>query len=517
MPRLTSFAICTPSGDLSATFAALLAASGAPGRLSGALQDDLLAVARSALAGAPADLVLLASTKGDADAHAAALVDGGESSGSPAALARFLAEHLGCPAVVVGAACASGPLAVMVGARRLLAGAAKRVLVLAGDRGGEFVAAGFASLKAIDPTGCHPYDAARAGLVLGEAVAAVVLEAGEGEGVYLQGWGAAMDANHLTAPARDGAGLATACRSALRRAGAGAPALVIGHGTGTRYNDDAETLALQAVCRKAPVTGFKGMLGHGLGASGLVDLVLAATCLQRCETPGTVGLRAQGVAGGVTVLMPGRHTLEPGVVMTASAGFAGLNASLVLGVDAVRNRTRRKAHCTARVDLDAEGWRRTIASDAQGRWQQRDGDQPRLAAVEVLGRVDPTWGRLDLSCRALMALATRLGVPLPPETGVVLWSETGCAASDRIFEVSRRAGEADPQRFPYTLPTAAVGELSIRMKLHGPGLHLANCDEAFARAVAADLVGDNAPAVLLARVEVDVQPVAAWAELLVTG
>ncbi len=517
MPRLTSFAIRTPFGDLPATFAALLAGSGTPACLAGSLLDELLAVAASALAGSKPDLVLLASTKGDADAHAAFLVDGGEATGSPAVLARQLAERLGCPVVVVGAACASGPLAVMVGARRLLAGAAKRVLVLAGDRGGQFVAAGFDALKAIDPAGCHPYDAVRAGLVLGESVAAVVLEGGEGEGVYLQGWGAAMDANHLTAPARDGAGLATACRSALRRAGAGAPALVIGHGTGTRYNDDAETLAFQAVCRKAPVTGFKGLLGHGLGASGLTELVLAATCLQRHEAPGTVGLRTQGVAGGVTVLMPGRHDLEPGVVMTASAGFAGLNASLVLGVEAVRVRTRRKAHSSARVDLDAEGWRRSIATDAQGRWQQRDGDQPRLAAVEVLGRVDPTWGRLDLSCRALIALATRLGVPLPPEAGVVLWSETGCAASDRLFEVNRRAGEADPQRFPYTLPTAPVGELSIRMKLHGPGLHLANCDEPFARAVAADLVGDNAPAVLLARVEADQNPLSAWAELLVTG
>jgi 3-oxoacyl-(acyl-carrier-protein) synthase len=77
-----------------------------------------------------------------------------------------------------------------------------------------------------------------------------------------------MDANHLTGPSRDGSGLAWPAPAPLERAQADAPALIIAHGTGTRYNDDSESLAYATPCPGVPLTALKGLIGHSLGACG---------------------------------------------------------------------------------------------------------------------------------------------------------------------------------------------------------------------------------------------------------
>jgi hypothetical protein len=106
---------------------------------------------------------------------------------------------------------------------------------------------------------------------------------------------------------------------------------------------------------------------------------------------------------------------------------------------------------------------------------------------------------------------------MPADTAVVLVTDAGCAATDRVYETDRRARGADAQRFTYTLPTTPIGEASIRLGLRGAGLALLGADEAQAEAVAADLLADGAPAVLLARVECDRAPHRAWARRLEPG
>jgi hypothetical protein len=92
----------------------------------------------------------------------------------------------------------------------------------------------------------------------------------------------------------------------------------------------------------------------------------------------------------------------------------------------------------------------------------------------------------------------------------VLATTAGCRASDRDYEARRRADGADPQRFPFTLPTAPVGEASIRCALTGPGFALPGASDDQARAVVADLLGERPPgldAIAVARVEADAE---AW-------
>lgn len=517
MPRIAGSALLSAHGDLEHTLTVLDGGSGDPAALTGDLLPAILAVAREALAGRPPDQVIIATTKGDLPRWRAGLrtpVPSGD--GGPGSLARQVAAGLGCEGFAVSGACASGPLALGVAARGILAGRWRRVVVIGADRIDDFIGGGFAALRAIDPAHCRPFDVQRAGLRLGELVAAVVLEpADTGPGPFLQGWAGGMDANHLTGPTRDGSGLARTLHAALRRAAVARPALVIAHGTGTRYNDDSESLAYAAVCHDTPVTAFKGVLGHSLGACGVAELALANAIHRRGRTPGCANLQQPGCAGAIALLRPGIHPLGAGALLLANAGFGGINGALVVGdVPATRVRalTPRKS---AWARLDAHGWQRGRAdgSSETGRWSEPgEGDTlPRLSARCVLGQVEASWGRMDLPCRALVALGHLLG-PLPVESAIVLATRSGSAASDRLHDQAVLAGAVDPQRFPYTLPTTPIGEASIRLTVRGPGFSVHGADDHLIRALADDLLREGVPGVLIAWIEADLPPHVAHAE-----
>ncbi len=516
MPRITGIALRSAHGDLVSTIQALDGGSGDPGLLP----DDLLALmielTREALAGATPDQVIVATTKGDLPRWCADLrraTPTGE--GGPAWLAAQVAHAFNTAGFAVSSACASGPLAFGVAARGILAGRWQRVVVIGADRITPFISEGFAALKAIDAGRCRPFDAERAGLRLGETCAAVVLEATtDRNALFLQGWAGGMDANHLTGPTRDGSGLARTLRKALERAAISDPALIIAHGTGTRYNDDSESLAYATVCPRTPVTAFKGLLGHSLGACGVSELALAVHLRQRNRTPGCANLQRAGSAGAITVLPPGSHHLPAGAILLANAGFGGLNGAVVVGQAPPTPTRVCTPHRAAWVRLDARGWQRERAQGVdRGTWDEPgDGDAlPRLSARSVLGHVEASWGRMDLACRALVTLGHLLG-PFPPDSAILLATQRGSAASDRLHDQSVEAGAVEPQRFPYTLPTTPIGEASIRLGVRGPGLSIHGADDDLVRALAHDLLAEGVPGVLVAWVEADHPPHRAYAE-----
>jgi len=517
MPRLTGSALRSAHGDLTNTLHALDRGIGDPAPLTGDFLTILVETAREALAGAVPDQVIVATTKGDLPQWRADLRTACPTgTGGPAWLAAHLGSALGCPGFTVSGACASGPLAIGVAARGILAGRWQRVVVIGADRIDAFINDGFVALRAIDPQQCRPFDAQRAGLRLGELVAAVVLEPANGQpGLFLSGWAGGMDANHLTGPTRDGSGLARTLRSALQRAAVSHPALVIAHGTGTRFNDDSESLAYATVCPDAPVTAFKGLLGHSLGACGVAELALAMHIRRRGRTPGCANLQQPGSAGAITLLTPGTHPLANGALLLANAGFGGINGALVLGDVPAIAPLKPTPRRVASVQLDARGWRRERADGTSddGVWSEPgEGDSlPRLSARCVLGHVEATWGRMDLPCRAMVTLGHLLG-PFPTDSAILLATARGSAASDRLHDQAVLAGTVDPQRFPYTLPTTPIGEASIRLGIRGPGLSVHGADAALVHGLANDLLADGAPGVLIAWIEADLPPHIAHAQ-----
>jgi 3-oxoacyl-[acyl-carrier-protein] synthase II len=268
---------------------------------------------------------------------------GGDMADVPlSAPAGWLAARLGLasPGVNLNAACASSTAAVARAAALIASGRADAALVVCMDLVSEFVFSGFSALQALDPAGCRPFDRGRAGLSLGEGGAALLLVSAdrarrERSPVLgtVAGWGAANDATHITAPARDGCGLAQAARQAIERAGIapGDVAAVSAHGTGTVYNDAMELTAFRAVFggRTLPIHSVKGAIGHTLGAAGGIEVALGLRSLSAGTLPPTAGFRdpEPGSEGSVRA---DAQPIAGDFLLTTNSGFGGVNAALVL-------------------------------------------------------------------------------------------------------------------------------------------------------------------------------------------
>ena len=241
------------------------------------------------------------------------------------------------PVQTVSVACVSGLTAIQQGVRMIQRGEADEVYVAGVDCVSEFVMAGFTALKALDPAGCRPFDANRRGLSAGEAGAAIRLtlaDAAPPGATRVAGFGSSNDANHLTGPSRDGSGLAQAIRTALKAAGLDAAQIdyVHAHGTGTNYNDAMESLALASVFGNdcPPVSGSKGMLGHTLGAAGVLETICCVLAMEKHFIPGTPGLRVAAEGTPKSLAQEPRPGVKLKNVLKLNTGFGGMNGALIL-------------------------------------------------------------------------------------------------------------------------------------------------------------------------------------------
>lgn len=228
--------------------------------------------------------------------------------------------------ILVSAACASGQTAVSLAMEQIAAGHCAHALVVGCDIASEFVTAGFSALGACTGTICRPYDAARDGLTLGEAAAAVLLGQDDASCGRILRAVENCDAAHITAPDLEG----TVLRHAIERTLCGTmPGGIIGHGTGTIYNDQAEAAALRKLfpMQDIPLFSLKGNFGHTLGATGVLQIVLGLEISRRGELPPQAGLRTP-MAGVAVKTM--KQRLKSPRLLSLNVGFGGLNSAVLL-------------------------------------------------------------------------------------------------------------------------------------------------------------------------------------------
>lgn len=272
---------------------------------------------------------------------------GGRRSASLHSIASGLAAELGArgPALCVSVACASGTVAVGLGADLIRSGECDAVLAGGVDLLSPFVYAGFDSLRALSPTGARPFDRRRDGLTLGEGTAFLLLEeaglvrtAGRSALALLRGYGSAADAHHMTRPSPSGEGLVRAVEAALADASVDRSEIgfVSAHGTATRFNDRMEAAAFGALfgerAGRLPTHSIKGAIGHTLGAAGAIEALLSTLVLERGAIPPTAGFEEPDPECALDVVSGRPRILAPSVrfVLSTSSAFAGTNAALVL-------------------------------------------------------------------------------------------------------------------------------------------------------------------------------------------
>lgn len=274
---------------------------------------------------------ILSTTKGNIDLLASHQAEDAELSKT----ANKVAKELGFTTkpIVVSHACVSGLLAVIVAKRLIQMGQYDEVFVVAGDQVSEFVLSGFHSFQAMSDEPCKPFDKKRKGVTLGEAAAAVWITKELVDGaVEIIGEGSINDANHISGPSRTGEGLYRSIMSALKEAGISQDNVdfISAHGTATLYNDEMEAIAFDRVgISTKPMHSLKGYYGHTLGASGLLELLLATASLRTNTLIPSLGYADNGTSKEINII--DKITVKPiSVALKTASGFGGSNAAILL-------------------------------------------------------------------------------------------------------------------------------------------------------------------------------------------
>jgi 3-oxoacyl-[acyl-carrier-protein] synthase II len=209
--------------------------------------------------------------------------------------------------------------------------------------------AGFQNMRALSfrtdapQQASRPFDVDRDGFVLAEGAGVVVVEELEharkrGARIYaeLKGYGASGDAGHITQPDDEGRGAAQAMAMALHDAGLSPDAVhyINAHGTSTPLGDKAETKAVKRVfgdhARRVAISSTKSQLGHTLGASGGIELVVCSLTMSRGVIAPTINLDNPDPECDLDYTPKVARDAKVDVAMSNSFGFGGHNASLIL-------------------------------------------------------------------------------------------------------------------------------------------------------------------------------------------
>ena len=269
-----------------------------------------------------------------------------------------VARHLGIhgPVATISSACSSSGAAIAYAFELLLAGRADHVLAGGMDGFSRLTWAGFNALGAVASEACGPFSRT-IGISLGEGAAVLVLEtfdraAARGARIHaeLLGHGSSWDCYHITEPEPSGDGIVRATTMAVARAGVepGDIDYVNLHGTGTRANDAAETLALKRFFGAAgppPASSTKSFTGHTLGAAAAFGCLSAIAGMRDGLLPPTTNFTGPRAGCDLDYVPNVARQGAIDVFSSQAAGFGGVNTVLI---GAAPGRARRPRTPVAR-------------------------------------------------------------------------------------------------------------------------------------------------------------------------
>jgi 3-oxoacyl-[acyl-carrier-protein] synthase II len=255
------------------------------------------------------------------------------------------------PNYAVVSACATGSHAVGEGAELIKRGDADAVLA-----GGTeacmhpLILAGFCAMRGLapeddyPPRASRPFDATRAGFVMGEGACVLMLEDYDrarerGAPMYAEvlGYGASNDAHHMAQPDPESVGVAEMMHAALRRAGVEPERVgyVNAHGTSTPLGDAAETRALKEVfgdhAYRLAVSSTKSMMGHCFGAAGAIEAMMCVLALKEGVIPPTINYEHPDPECDLDYVPNEPRRAQVDVALSNAMGLGGHNGCVLLG------------------------------------------------------------------------------------------------------------------------------------------------------------------------------------------
>jgi 3-oxoacyl-[acyl-carrier-protein] synthase II len=255
------------------------------------------------------------------------------------------------PNYAVVSACATGSHAIGEGAELIKRGAADAVLAGGAEACMHpLILAGFTAMRGLavenedPPRASRPFDATRAGFVMGEGACVFVLEELEaaerrGAKVYAEvlGYGASNDAHHMAQPEPEATGVADMMRVALENADVAPERVdyINAHGTSTPLGDLAETKAIKDVfgahAYELAVSSTKSMMGHTFGAAGAIEAMMCALALDEGVIPPTINYRQPDPECDLDYVPNEAREAKLDVALSNAMGLGGHNGCVLLG------------------------------------------------------------------------------------------------------------------------------------------------------------------------------------------
>jgi 3-oxoacyl-[acyl-carrier-protein] synthase II len=254
------------------------------------------------------------------------------------------------PNYAVVSACATGSHAVGEAAELIRRGDADAVLA-----GGTeacmhpLILAGFCAMRGLaaedehPPRASRPFDATRAGFVIGEGAAVLILEELEaartrGATIYAEvvGYGASNDAYHMAAPDPESVGVVEMMRAALKRGGLEPEDVdyINAHGTSTPLGDLAETKAIKDVfgdhAYELAVSSTKSVMGHTFGAAGAIEAMMCVLAIRDGVLPPTINYETPDPECDLDYVPNEARRADVKVALSNAMGLGGHNGCVIL-------------------------------------------------------------------------------------------------------------------------------------------------------------------------------------------
>ena len=253
------------------------------------------------------------------------------------------------PHYCIGGACAAGNAALIQGAQMLQLGEVDMALAggISESTGSFGIFASFKAEGALavhqDPAkACRPFDAGRNGIVVSEGACVFVLERldkalARNARIYgeLVGYAMNSDARDFVLPY--GPRQAQCMQSAIERAGLRPQDIDIvnTHATGTRQGDIEECNAIRALfenCPKTHINNTKSIIGHAMGAAGVLELAGNLPAFEDNQVHPTINLDSLDPACELQNLVANRSVQLETVttILNNSFGMVGINSVVIV-------------------------------------------------------------------------------------------------------------------------------------------------------------------------------------------
>ncbi len=386
-------------------------------------------------------------------------------------IALSVREHFGCHTTpkVISTACISGVAATVYATRMVEDGEADSVYVVGADLSSDFIVEGFNSFKSVSATLCRPYDISRDGITIGQGCGVLLLtndpQKSESK-ITIAGCGLSNDANHISGPSRDGSGLYQAMDIAMRDAGISSKDIdyVNLHGTGTLFNDDMESRAMElAGLSQTPCNSLKPYIGHTFGASGVIELVMVIEQMLSGEVYGVKGFKELGTPCELNISAQNRK-VDINCALKSASGFGGTNAAIVLTkVPVTKARPlRHVVEEVAHIEIDSKDIDIPFSEYIKGEYRELGDANLKFFKMDALSKLGYV-----ASCKLLQEIE----LDTPSQRVAILLANSSSSLDTDIKHqaiVDQRLPEgASPAVFVYTLPNIVAGEIAIKHKFKG--------------------------------------------------